>query len=90
MNKQRRVKIQSIVASLKRTSNALNEAIEEIDSVRNDESYAYDSLPEGLQYSQRGENMEAAIDSLESAYDNILSAISSIEDAKSDLTDAMS
>lgn len=54
---------------------------EEIENIQQDEQEAYDNLPESLQYSERGETMEQAIDNLDSA-------LSSIEELIDYLTEA--
>lgn len=60
MNKDRRKQLESIV-----------ERIEEIkalvEALRDEEQGAFDNLPEGLQQSDRGQGMEAAVEQLEAA-----------------------
>ena len=53
-----------------------------IEEIQNDEQEAYDNLPESLQYSERGEAMESAIENLESAYNEIDSIIDNLEEAQ--------
>ena len=73
MNKERRKKISEIISSL-------NEIYRRLESVKNDEEYAFDSMPEGLQYSMRGEESQEAIDSLDQSIDHIEEAISALEE----------
>ena len=75
MNKERRKAIQEVMEELE----TLKSKIEEI---QNDEQEAYDNLPESLQYSERGEAMESAIENLESAYNEIDSIIDNLEEAQ--------
>ena len=60
MNAMRRKSIRKIQAMLL-------ELHEMIENVHDEEEEAYDNLPESLQYSERGEAMEEAIDALDSA-----------------------
>lgn len=69
MNNQRR-------AQLRKSTELLSQATAIISSVLNEEQASYDSLPENLQESQRGEAMSDAIDYIEEA----LAAISEAED----------
>lgn len=68
MNKKRR-------DALRVAIDHLDEALEIVDSARFDEKYAFKSLTEGLQNTERGEAMEEAID-------NLMDARYSIKDAK--------
>ncbi len=52
----------------------------QLESIQNDEQFAFDSLPEGLQQSQRGEESEEAIDLMDNALDKLDDAISELED----------
>lgn len=88
MNNQRRTEIREIINSLKTLYSSLTKVLDNINSVKDDESYAYDSLPENLQASQKAEDMESAIDALDDAYNNISDALASIEESKSSLLDA--
>jgi uncharacterized protein YukE len=48
---------------------------------KDEEQECYDNLPEGIQYSEKGEAMESAVESMEAAYDNIQDAIDNISEA---------
>ena len=74
MNKRKR-------GNLKTAITYLNSAIAIISSVRDDEQYSLDNMPENLETSERYENMENAIDSLEDALDSIECAKNSIDEA---------
>lgn len=78
MNAKRRKEIENILASL--------EGLEErISALYDEESEAYENLPEAIQESERGENMLAASEALENAMD----AASSIDDVISSLREAL-
>lgn len=54
---------------LERAVELLQQAQEIIGSVRDDEQEAYDNLPEGIQNSERGEQMSEYVDTLDNAAD---------------------
>lgn len=60
MNKNRRKMIRKIVEQLGGLK-------EELDNVKDEEQEALDSMPENLQESERGEEMQTAIDVMEDA-----------------------
>lgn len=74
MNKDRRKALQGII-------DQLTELKEAVESLQEEEQEAFDNLPEGIQFSERGESMEEAISNLEDAVNSIDEAISSIESA---------
>lgn len=53
-----------------------------VEDVKDDEQDCFDNLPEGLQVSERGEAMEAAVDALDSALDSIREATEYIGEAR--------
>lgn len=73
MNKQRRKMLAEAV-------DKLNEAMSIVEDARNDEQDAFDNMPESLQYSERGEQMEENISYLEDATDQIDNAISTLQE----------
>jgi len=65
MNKARRKELANIVAKLEELD-ALREQIrEQLAAVRDDEQEAFDNMPESLQESERGEQMQEYIDTME-------------------------
>ena len=60
----------------------LNQARDIVDEVLNEEQEGFDNLTEGLQASERGQQMECAVTNLNDAIDNIDGAISYIEEAQ--------
>ena len=65
---------------LQRIVDDLNSLLTDIDMVKDEEQDAYDNMPEGLQYSERGETMQENIDTLESIYDDMQNIIDNIEE----------
>ena len=68
MNKYRRTAIAEIVEQL-------CEARDSLESVKDEEEEAFENYPENLQYSERGEAMQEAIDNLEEALGGVNEAI---------------
>ena len=67
MNAKRRNAINSIINDLiDKFEEIKAEAIDQLSEIRDEEQEAYDNLPETLQDSERGENMQNCIDALES------------------------
>ena len=54
--------------------------IMELEEIRDEEQDAFDNLPEGIQESERGEQMEEYISQMESAIDDMENAKSSLEE----------
>lgn len=73
MNKQRRTEIKNIIAELENIKTKL-------DNVFSEEQYAFDNMPENLQYSMRGEESQEAIDYMSEAVSSIEEAIDQLED----------
>lgn len=78
MNAKRRKEIEKIISSLENVS-------ERITALYEEESEAYENLPESIQDSERGDNMLAASEALE----NAMEAASSIEDILDSLREAI-
>ena len=74
MNNARRKEIEKITADL--------EAIKErIEALQEEEQDAFDNLPESIQYGERGDTMQSAIDNLEYAADNIQDCLDNLCEA---------
>lgn len=58
----------------------IQEAYSILEDVKYEEEEAYDNMPEGLQYSERGDQMQEAIDSLENALGDMDCLIQYMED----------
>ena len=66
MNAKRRNAIESVINELiEKFEEIKAEAIDQLSEIRDEEQEAYDNLPEALQESERGENMQTCIDALE-------------------------
>lgn len=66
MNAKRRNAINSIINDLiDKFEEIKAEAIDQLSEIRDEEQEAYDNLPEALQDSEKGENMQNCIDALE-------------------------
>ncbi len=74
MNKYRRTGIRNIILKLE-------ELKDDIEALLDEEQEYYDNMPENLQYGERGENSQSAIDSLEEAICNVDDCISNLEEA---------
>lgn len=77
MNKKRKSEIEDIIGNLK------NE-FERLSAVAEEERDAYDNLPEGLQYSERGELMSENADNLEECSSNLDDVITLLKDILDD------
>lgn len=73
MNKQRRKELDKIQDEIMDLQTALEE-------LKDAEQEAFDNLPESLQYSERGEAMQSAIENLEYAHDSLQDAIDNISE----------
>lgn len=81
MNAKRRNAINSIINDLiDKFEEIKSEAIDQLSEIRDEEQEAFDNLPEALQDSERGENMQDCIDALDSF-------ISDLEDMEIEGTD---
>ena len=75
MNKARRKEIDSVIE-------ALEEAKEQLEVIRDDEQDYFDNMPESFQYAEKGEAAEEAISNLDYAIDQIDEVIENAASAK--------
>lgn len=73
MNNKRRAEIRKIHM-------ILETILSDIERVKDEEELAYDNMPENLQYSDRGEASQEAIDCLEEVYNNMEEIIDLLEE----------
>lgn len=73
MNKERRKRIQAV-------REAVNDARCDLEEIRDDELACFDNLPESIQDSDRGADMQESIDHLEQALDSLESALDSLDE----------
>lgn len=88
MNNQRRKELKNIVATIENICTVNIEELEgiksDIEMVLMDEEMAFESMPENLQYSMRGEASQEAQDNMNEAIDLIDEFISNYEDYEAD------
>jgi len=89
MNNQRRKELNNIAAAMENVSMPID--IEQLEGIKSDiemvlmdEEMAFENMPEGLQYSMRGEMSQEAQDNMSEAIDAIDEFISEYEDYKTD------
>lgn len=75
MNKPMRKSIEEI-------STLLEDLKQRAEALRDVEQEHFDNIPESLQFADKGEKMQEAIDSLDSAMDDLGSAIENLNTAK--------
>lgn len=84
MNNQRRKELENIVATMENICTVNIDELEgiksDIESVLWDEEFAFESMPENLQYSMRGEASQEAQDNMNEAIDLIDEFINDIEE----------
>lgn len=84
MNNQRRKELKNIVATMENICTVNIDELEgiksDIESVLWDEEFAFESMPENLQYSMRGEASQEAQDNMNEAIDFIDEFINDYED----------
>ena len=71
MNKYRRNQINEIIKTLTTSR-------DELEALKDEDQEAFDNYPENLQYSERGEMMQEAIDTMEEALSNVEEAIDTL------------
>lgn len=77
MNANRRKRLQKLIDNL-------SDMMAEIEAICDEEQEAYDNIPEGLQYSERGEQMSDNIDTFDMAcsdLDNVINQLQEIVEA---------
>lgn len=89
MNNQRRKELANIATAMENVSTPID--IEELEGIKSDiemilmdEEFAFESMPENLQYSMRGEASQEAQDNMNEAIDLIDEFISDYEDYEVD------
>jgi hypothetical protein len=75
VNKARRKLIEKLISDIEN-------AISELDTIRDEETDAFDGMPESLQQSEKGDKAQEAISNLEDAYSSLESARDALENAK--------
>lgn len=57
----------------------IRESLTELQTLQEEEQESFDNLPENLQYSEKGENMERCADELQNLIDNIEMEIDEVD-----------
>lgn len=73
MNKQRRAAIANVI-------DKINQNKDELQSILDDEEFAFDNLSEGLQATEMGQTMEEAIDVLGEAIEGLDEVTGNLDD----------
>lgn len=72
MNDTRRKQIKAIIEELTEKFETMkSEAIDKMEEVMSEEQEAYDNLPENLQFSEKGEQMDRGIDQMQYFIDEL-------------------
>lgn len=71
MNNARRKDLRKLIARLEKLDFELREISSALENLITEEEEAYDNLPEGIQASERGEQMQEIIDQLYDAQSNL-------------------
>lgn len=71
MNKIRRKELAHIIEKLEALDALRAEIQEELETVMDEEQEAFDNMPESLQESERGEQMQEYIDAMQYAMDDL-------------------
>lgn len=72
MNAKRRERISAVIQKL-------GEIKDEIETLRDEEQEAFESMPESLQQSDRGQSSESSVDALNQACNNLEGATTDLE-----------
>lgn len=71
MNAQKRKALKAAIKKLEALDKLRQEVYEMLEEVRNEEIEAFENMPEGLQESERGRQMQKYIDSMYSTMDDL-------------------
>ena len=87
MNAADRKTLRAILDTLHDLRSKMADATPDLDTLATAEREKVENMPEGLRYSDKGEEMDEKCTALEDAYSTIESALNEIEDALSGLDD---
>ncbi len=71
MNKKRRNEIMSVATEANEIQDVMESLKARLELVYSDEEYAYDSMPDNLKYSWRGQEAEEAVNAMERVLDHM-------------------
>lgn len=84
MNKRDRTRVEAIVSELNGFAGKVNDLAEELRTLADAEQEKFDNLPEGLQQSEMGQNIESAANALSEIADSSSEAGTALEDLSFD------
>ena len=87
MNNDRRKQLKSVAKRLGTIADALEEQQILLEQIYDDESEAFDNMPESLQQSDRGIEMEEGIGTLEEQKDDLVTMVDDVRDIIEKLQD---
>lgn len=88
MNKARRRDIAKLVERIQSLQSDMELLLEDLEAVRDEENEAFENIPENMQYSERYEKAEMAVENLDSAFDAFEEAKDSMDEIMSWLEEA--
>lgn len=71
MNAQRRKALKAVITKLEDLDSLRQEIKEELEDVMDEEQESFDNMPEGLQESDRGQQMQEYISTIEGVIDDL-------------------
>lgn len=71
MNAQRRKALKAVITKLEDMDSLRQEIKEELEDVMDEEQESFDNMPEGLQESDRGQQMQEYISTIEGVIDDL-------------------
>lgn len=71
MNAQRRKALKAVITKLEDLESLRQEIKEELEDIMDEEQESFDNMPEGLQESDRGQQMQEYISTMEGAIDDL-------------------
>lgn len=90
MNKTRREELQKLVLDrLDEIEPILSDMLSDLESLKDEEAEAFDNMPEGIQESDRGQDVQAAVDALSEAYDETDTLSDTIDTIRSKVEEAI-
>ena len=89
MNNDRRKRIKAVIKELNSSLEIIDAQYEELESLTEDEEEAFDSLPESIQGSDRGEEMEANIGTLSEQQDSLSTVADTVREIVDELQDLL-
>ena len=80
MNKERRREIGEVIKAIINAKDTLNQTTKDLQTILDDEEFAFDNMPENLQGSLRGMDSEDAIDTMTDVIESLTEIIDNLDD----------